>query len=62
VLGLKKGCSEKDIKQAYRHLALELHPDKLGANATEEDTQRFMEVRWGVWTLNNARYAVLLLG
>ncbi len=44
VLGLTKGCSEKDIKQAYRHLALELHPDKLGPNATEADTLRFMEV------------------
>ncbi len=45
VLGLTKACSEKDIKQAYRKLALEHHPDKLGANATEEDQQRFMEVR-----------------
>ena len=45
ILGLERDCSEKDIKQAYRKMALEHHPDKLGANATEEDQQRFMDVR-----------------
>ena len=59
ILGVQRGCPDKDIKQAYRKMALEHHPDKLGANATEEDQQRFMDVRgwrlvgscacWGRW-------------
>ncbi len=29
ILGLKKGASSEDIKNAYRKLAKEYHPDKL---------------------------------
>ena len=28
VLGLPRSCSARDVKRAYRRLALELHPDK----------------------------------
>lgn len=44
ILGVPKSASVKEIKQAYRRLALELHPDKLGANATADDEAKFIEV------------------
>ena len=36
ILGLEKGCSDKDIKAAYRKLALKWHPDR---NAESEEQQ-----------------------
>ena len=42
VLGLKKGASEKEIKSAFRKLAMEYHPDKnQGDKAAEE---KFKEI------------------
>ena len=34
-LGLQKGCSDGDVKKAYRKLALKHHPDKPSGNAEE---------------------------
>ncbi|KAJ3331526.1 hypothetical protein HDU76_002941 [Blyttiomyces sp. JEL0837] len=36
ILGLEKGCSDADIKKAYRKLALQFHPDKCGAPGTDD--------------------------
>merc|ERR1711967_203694 len=37
VLGVDKNATPKEIKSAYRKLAKEYHPDKLPADATEEE-------------------------
>jgi DnaJ-class molecular chaperone len=37
VLGLDKECEEKDVRKAFRKLALDMHPDKVDINATEEE-------------------------
>ena len=48
VLGVKKGASLDEIKQAYRKLALQYHPDRNKSNEAEE---KFKEI--------NEAYAVL---
>ena len=42
-LGLKPGCAEQDVTQAYRRLARKRHPDKGG---NKEDFQRLRAVPW----------------
>jgi hypothetical protein len=42
-LSLQPGASLSDIKNAYRHIVKELHPDK-NPKAAKEDTDRFIEL------------------
>lgn len=41
ILGLKPGCSESDIRRAYRSKAKTFHPDRVG----EEGTARFLALK-----------------
>jgi DnaJ family protein B protein 12 len=36
ILGLEKGCTEDDVRKAYRKLSLRVHPDKNKAPGAEE--------------------------
>lgn len=48
ILGVRKGTSEKEIKKAYKKLALKYHPDKCKDCTDEErekNEEKFVEVR-----------------
>ena len=50
VLGLEKGCTELDIIEAYKRLALLHHPDKNRGSPDSE--QKFKEVCLSKFQLN----------
>ena len=41
ILGVQKGASQKEIKNAYRQLSLKYHPDR---NNTHKDGEKFKQV------------------
>jgi hypothetical protein len=56
VLGLRKGTSSKEIKKAYKKLALQYHPDKCKDCTDEEkgkNEQKFVEVSFMDWSFEN---------
>ncbi len=56
ILGLKKGASEAEIKQAYRRLAHKYHPDKAGHSP--ENEQKFKEINEAYQVLSDPQKKV----
>ena len=44
ILGVDKDATAREIRKAYKKLALQLHPDKLGPNATAEQEEAFIKL------------------
>src|SRR5579883_2009564 len=53
ILGVDKGASEKEIKQAYRRLARKYHPDVNPGDKSSED--RFKEIGEAYAVLSDAQ-------
>ena len=43
-LGLSRGCTQKDIKKAYRRAALQHHPDKVKESERGESEKKFKDI------------------
>lgn len=58
VLGLKKGCTETELKNAYKKLALRWHPDRCSAfgdsKHVEESKKKFQAIQEAYSVLSNA--------
>ncbi|KAL5208395.1 hypothetical protein ABZP36_032830 [Zizania latifolia] len=58
VLGLKKECSDADLKLAYRKLAMRWHPDKCSSSSStehmEEAKEKFQEIQGAYSVLSDA--------
>uniref|UniRef100_A0A8I6Z7Y4 J domain-containing protein n=1 Tax=Hordeum vulgare subsp. vulgare TaxID=112509 RepID=A0A8I6Z7Y4_HORVV len=58
VLGLKKECSDADLRLAYRRLAMTWHPDRCSASGSsarvEEVKERFQEIQSAYSVLSDA--------
>src|SRR3989344_7890134 len=52
VLGVSKGASAEELKQAYRKLALQYHPDR---NRTKEAEEKFKEINQAYEVLSDAQ-------
>ncbi|TVU28890.1 hypothetical protein EJB05_20427 [Eragrostis curvula] len=58
VLGLKKECSDAELKVAYRRLAMRWHPDKCSSSGSvkhmEEAKEKFQEIQSAYSVLSDA--------
>ncbi|XP_071822906.1 dnaJ homolog subfamily C member 22-like [Apostichopus japonicus] len=55
VLGLERGATDAEIKQRYRTLALQYHPDKSKDLDKEEAEKRFMQIQESYETLSKLK-------
>ncbi|MDR2624139.1 MAG: molecular chaperone DnaJ [Methanobrevibacter sp.] len=54
ILGVDKNANEKEIKKAYRKLAMKYHPDKAENDEKEEFTEKFKEISEAYAVLSDA--------
>ena len=54
ILGLKKGATEREIKSAYRKLALKWHPDK-NQDKKKEAEEKFKEINEAYQVLSDSK-------
>ncbi|WVZ73385.1 hypothetical protein U9M48_021696 [Paspalum notatum var. saurae] len=63
VLGLKKECSDAELKVAYRKLAMRWHPDKCSSSSSvkhmEEAKEKFQEIQGAYSVLGDANKRLL---
>jgi molecular chaperone DnaJ len=54
VLGIQKGADEKEIKKAYRQLAMQFHPDRVEESKKKEAEEKFKEISEAYAVLSDA--------
>ena len=55
ILELDRNASEKDIKKAYRKLAMKYHPDKNQNNDEEDASEKFKQIAEAYEILGDAK-------
>jgi molecular chaperone DnaJ len=59
VLGVKEGCSEEELKKAYKAKCFEFHPDRFGSKSKEEQDAaevKFKQVQAAYSSINDGSY------
>lgn len=59
VLGVARDASERDIKKAYKRLAMKFHPDRNQGN--EQAAEKFKEVKSAYEILTDSQNVLLMI-
>lgn len=52
LLGVPRDASEKEIKKAFRKLAVKYHPDKNPDPSAREEFEKIANGEWYIWTVS----------
>ena len=58
ILGVSKGCSDEDLKKAYKKMALKWHPDRWAQKSEAEQktaSEKFKEIAEAYSVLSDAK-------